>query len=111
MTTTEARRRFLEEKYILDFQMLFRTRARRNQMLAAWAASKLGRFSVDAYLKEIQLVDEAVSGDDDVIQKILADLRSTGQRFEEGDLRSMMNEMMFDAAEALEADGRRSPDC
>lgn len=34
MTTTESRRRFLEKKYILDFQMLFRTRARRNQMLA-----------------------------------------------------------------------------
>ncbi|MGV4796679.1 ATPase inhibitor subunit zeta [Rhizobium sp. F40D2] len=88
--------------------MLFRTRARRNQMLAAWAASKLGRANADAYLKEVQLVDAAVSGDDDILQKILADLRSAGQKVDEDDLHSMMNEMMFDAAEELEAERQRA---
>lgn len=102
MTAGDAKRRFLEEKYILDFQMLLKTRARRNRMLAAWAASRLGRADADAYLKEVQLVDAAVGGDDDVLQKILADLRSAGQKADEDDLHSMMNEMMFDAAEWLE---------
>ncbi|MBX4893237.1 DUF1476 domain-containing protein [Rhizobium bangladeshense] len=44
--------------------------------------------------------------DDDVPQKILADLHSAGHTLKQEDLRSIMSEMMFQAAEALETRAR-----
>ncbi|MBP2562443.1 hypothetical protein J2857_005234 [Neorhizobium galegae] len=104
MTADQARRRALEERYILDFQMLFKTRTRRDLLFATWAATKLGRQDPADYLEEVRSAGRAAPGDDDILQKVLADFRSVGQEITEEDLRSVMNEMMFDAAEELEAD-------
>ncbi|MGV2130768.1 ATPase inhibitor subunit zeta [Agrobacterium vitis] len=102
MHDRDTRRRYLEERYILDFAMLQKTRMRRDELLAAWAAKKLGRPDLHAYLLEIRLAGQAAPGDNDVLQKVLADLRSKGVAPSEDEIRTMMNEMMFEAAEAFE---------
>lgn len=103
MTVSNDRRKALEDKYILDFQRLAQTRALRDQLLANWAAKKLGRNDQDAYLEEVERAGTLEAGDNDVLRKISNDLRNAGQAVDEGELRAMMNEMMFEAAAQLEA--------
>ncbi|MEH0295923.1 ATPase inhibitor subunit zeta [Agrobacterium sp. CCNWLW71] len=104
MSEEDQRRRYLEEHYILDFANLAKTRAKRDELLAIWAASKLGCSDVQAYHAELRLAGRAVPGDADILQKVLADLRSKGVFLTEGDLQARMNELMFEAAKALEAE-------
>lgn len=93
--------------------MLQKTRMRRDRLLADWAAKKLGHPDLQAYLVEVRLAGQAAPGDDDVLQKVLADLRSKGVAPSEDEIRTMMNDMMFEAAEALELEASaaaRHPD-
>ncbi|MGF9693427.1 ATPase inhibitor subunit zeta [Rhizobium sp. 0TCS1.26] len=104
MVAQQITRRALEEKYILDFRMLPKTRARRDQQFARWAAQQLQEQDVDAYLAQICRAGKAIPGDEDILQKVLADFRSAGKEAGEEDLRALMHEMMFSAAEQLEAE-------
>lgn len=104
MVADRITRRALEENYILDFQMLPKTRARRDQLFARWAAQQLQEQDVDAYLAQICRAGKAIPGDEDILQKVLADFRSAGKEAGEEDLRALMHEMMFSAAEQLEAE-------
>lgn len=106
MADRDTRRQYLEECYILDFAMLQKTRMRRDELLAVWAAKKLGHPDREAYLAEVRLAGQAAPGDEDVLQKVLADLRSKGLAPSEDEIRAMMNEMIFEAAEALELEVR-----
>ncbi|WCK68719.1 ATPase inhibitor subunit zeta [Agrobacterium tumefaciens] len=113
MADRDSRRRYLEKRYILDFAMLQKTRMRRDELLADWAAKRLGRHDLQAYLVELRLAGQADPGDDDVLQKVLADLLGKGVAPSEDQIRTMMNEMMFEAAEALELEASaaaRHPD-
>jgi len=102
MNVDPARRRELEEKYILDFQMLAVTRALRNSLLAAWAAPRLGRTDPEAYLREIKRAGETAPGDGDILQKVSRDLKTAGADVADSDLESLMREMIFEAAQILD---------
>lgn len=102
MTDRDTRRRHLEERYILDFAMLPATKKRRDEILAIWAADKLGRNDPGTYIDEVRLAGCEGLGDNGVLRKILADLRSKGLSPTENELRRTMNELMFEAAESLE---------
>lgn len=104
MDMDDDRRRALEANYIADFQMLFETRARRNRLLANWAAKRLKRNDEDAYLAEILRAGLAEPGDDDILRKVLVDLRSADIDMSEDEIRERMHEMMFDAAAELDAE-------
>jgi len=75
MSTFDEREKGYEKKFALDQDLKFKAEARRNKLIAAWAAEKLGLNSEDVadYAKEIQRADFEEAGDKDVERKLRAD--------------------------------------
>lgn len=80
MTTFDDREKAFENKFKYDEEMKFKATARRNKLLGLWAAEKLGRAGDDAaaYAKEVVAADFDRPGDEDVIEKVLADFAAAG---------------------------------
>ena len=73
-----------EEKFRHDEETGFKIKVRRNKLLGLWAADKMGLSGDDAaaYAKEVVSADFLKPGDDDVVEKIVGDLKNRGaQRF------------------------------
>ena len=76
MTSFSDKERAEEAKFAHDEETQFRIAARRNRLLGAWAAEKMGLTSVEAeaYGKAVIQADFEEAGDEDVIRKLLGDL-------------------------------------
>jgi hypothetical protein len=106
MTTFDERERAYEKKFSLDQESKFKAQARRNKLLAEWAAAKLGlsgRAVVD-YVKEV--VDADVVGvGGGAYHKLKADLEGVGVSDEE--LQRATNEFFRAAVRQLEDPSNR----
>ena len=80
MTTFDDRKSAFENKFKHDQERQFKVNARRNKRVGLWAAEKLGKTGPDAeaYAKEVVAADFEKAGDDDVIEKLEADLKGKG---------------------------------
>ena len=80
MSGFEDREKGFEAKYRLDEETKFRVRARRNKLLGLWLAKEFGLSgdAAEAYAKEVVSADLEKPGDDDVIEKVMTDVRSRG---------------------------------
>jgi hypothetical protein len=80
MTTFDKREEGFEKKFAHDEELKFKAYARRNKLLGLWAAEQLGKTGADAeaYAKEVVLADFEEAGDNDVIRKVVTDLKSRG---------------------------------
>ncbi|HTI86168.1 MAG TPA: DUF1476 domain-containing protein [Alphaproteobacteria bacterium] len=80
MSGFDEREKGFEAKYRLDEETKFRVRARRNKLLGLWVAEKLGLTGADAdsYAKEVVAADLEKPGDDDVIEKVMTDIKTHG---------------------------------
>ena len=80
MTTFDDRKSAFENKFKHDQELQFKVNARRNKLVGLWAAEKLGKTGPDAeaYAKEVVASDFEKAGDDDVIEKLEADLKGKG---------------------------------
>ena len=106
MTTFDKREEGFEKKFAHDEEVLFKANARRNKLLGAWAAEKLGLTGADAeaYAKAVVLADFEEGGDHDVFRKIRADLDAKGKTdITDKALRQVMNELMERAVEEVKA--------
>ena len=106
MTTFDKREEGFEKKYALDEELAFKANARRNKLLGAWAAEKLGLSGADAdaYAKTVVLADFEEGGDDDVFRKVRVDLDAKGKKdITDQVLRQTMNELMAKAVEEVKA--------
>ncbi len=101
MNVLENRKRALEEKYFLDAEMAFKVNSRRDLFLAQWVSEMIGITDIEAYVAEIIDVRFTAAGDDGVVAKILADVRSAGKVMDENELRDSMDKMMASAEEAI----------
>ena len=81
-----------------DQEFKLKAIARRNRLLASWAAQKLGKTSaeLDAYRYEVFRSDQFEMGDDDVARKVTHDLEPIGQ--DAADVRKKMTELLIEAA-------------
>src|SRR5437899_13095773 len=88
MTGFEDREKGFEAKYRLDEETKFRTRARRNMLFGLWVAEKLGLTgdAAQAYGKEVVSADLVKPGDDDVIEKVMTDIKARGLAIEAREL-------------------------
>ena len=86
MTTFDKREEGFEKKYALDEEQKFKAEARRNKLLGLWVAEKLG-----------------ISGDADVVRKVLGDLTAKGEAMTEPQLRVKMDELMAQAVAQVKA--------
>ena len=106
MTTFDKREEGFEKKFALDEELAFKANARRNKLLGAWVAEKLGLTGADAdtYAKAVVLADFEEAGEDDVFRKVRADLDAKGKKdITDQALRQTMNELLAKAVEEVKA--------
>ncbi len=103
MTDFNDRERAEEAMFAHDEEMQFRITARRNRLLGAWAAEKMGLSAVETegYAKAVVQADFEEAGDEDVIRKLLGDLTSAGIDISEGDIRTALEAKAVEARRAL----------
>ncbi len=80
MASFNEREKGFENKYKHDEELKFKVSARRNKLLGEWAGRQLGLSGaeLDAYAKTVVMSDFDKPGDDDVVQKVVADLQAKG---------------------------------
>src|SRR5215475_4324762 len=80
MATFDEREKGFEQKYKHDKELEFKVNARRNRLLGLWVAKELGipAAEAEAYAKSVVEADFVRFGDDDVVEKILADCKVKG---------------------------------
>jgi len=103
MTNFNDRERAEEAKYAHDEDMHFRITARRNRLLGAWAAERMGLSAAEAesYAKAVVQADFEEAGDEDVIRKLLGDLTSAGVETDEGEVRAAVEAKAIEARRAM----------
>jgi hypothetical protein len=105
MTTFDKRETGFENKFAHDEQLQFKATARRNKLLGAWAAEKMG-LSGDAatqYAKDVVASDFEEAGDDDVVRKVMADFAAKNVDQSEHQIRRTMDELMGEAIAQIKA--------
>jgi hypothetical protein len=105
MTTFDDREKGFEKKFALDQDLKFRAEARRNKLLAEWAAAKLGIMgdALDEYVRAVRKADLEEKGDDDVFRKIKNDLAAGGVTVSDTEIRTQMVELLAKAVREIEA--------
>lgn len=106
MSTFDQRERDFENKYKHDEQLRFKVQARRNRLLGEWAGDLLGLSGEDlkAYAREVVQSDFDRPGDDDVLQKVYADLRGKNIDMSEHRIRHRMDELLDQAKQQVMAE-------
>ena len=96
MATFDDREKGFEHKYKHDKELEFKVNARRNRLLGLWAAKELGipDAEAEAYAKSVVMADFQKPGDDDVVEKIVADFEQKGLKISEHRVRKHMTELL-----------------
>jgi hypothetical protein len=105
MTTFDDREKGFEKKFALDQDLKFRAEARRNKLLAEWAAAKLG-IAGDAlpdYVRSVVKADLEEKGDEDVFRKLHNDFAAAGVKVSDAELRAAMGDLLTKAVADIEA--------
>lgn len=76
MTTFDDRENAFEAKFAHDAEMQFKAEARRNKLVALWAAGLMGKSEAEtqAYVAEVIAADFEEAGVEDVVRKVAGDL-------------------------------------
>jgi hypothetical protein len=107
MTTFKEREKGFEKKFARDQELKFKAEARRNKMLAKWAAGELGITgpAVEDYVKAVRKADLAEKGDEDLFRKIRKDFDDNGVKIADAEIRKVMVDFLAEAVGQLEAPG------
>ncbi len=99
----EDRKKGFENKWAHDEELRFKVFARRNKLLGLWAAEQAGISGADAeaYAREVVKADFNSPGDDDVFEKIKADLSAKSLDISEHMIRRTMEELLETAKEQI----------
>ena len=90
--------RAYEAKFASDEAQQFRAFAKRDQLMAEWAAGLLGRTDLAAYAGEVIRADLEEPGDEDVVRKLVKDLEG---KADEATIRARLTEMLVEAKRQL----------
>jgi hypothetical protein len=103
MPQFDDRERAFENKFAHDAEMTFKAEARRNKLLGLWAAGLLGKAGAEAedYAKSVVMADLARPGDEDVFEKVMADLEAAGAQVTPEALRGRMTMLLAEAKAQL----------
>ena len=94
MNDLNDREKGFERKFANDQEIEFKINAKRNKLLASWAASilKLNEEQKKNYIVEVIKSDFQESGDEDVFKKIKKDL--AGKNIQDSEIRQKMSEFL-----------------
>jgi hypothetical protein len=103
MATFDDRKKGFEEKFRHDQELQFKVNARRNKLLGAWAAEKMGLSgaAAESYAKEVVAADFEKPGDDDVVQKVVGDLKAKNVAVTEAQVRDELVRLLDVAKKQL----------
>ena len=106
MTGFDERQSSFENKFKHDNELEFKATARRNKLLGLWAANLLGIHGADAeaYAKSVVKADFEKPGDQDVVDKLMADFKERGIEMSDHRLRKHMVELMGMAIEQIKSE-------
>ncbi len=106
MATFDDREKQFEAKYSHDQELQFKVQARRNRLLGEWAGAQWGLNGEDlaAYARAVVQADFDRPGDDDVLEKVLADLQAQGIETDARRLRNRMEELLQEAKQQVMAE-------
>jgi len=104
MTTFDDREKGFEKKFALDQDLKFRAEARRNKLLAEWAAAKLGIMgaALQDYVRAVVKADLQEKGDEDVFRKLRNDFTAAGVNISDAEIRAQMGELLAKAVSEIE---------
>jgi hypothetical protein len=107
MTTFDKREAAEENKFAHDAELEFKARARRNRLVGAWAAEKLGLSGQAAtdYAASIVTTDLQEHGDGDVIRKLKADFSAKSVVVSDHQIERTLAEKMEEALKEIKAKG------
>ena len=108
MTTFDDRERAFENKFARDQEVEFKIIARRNRLLAQWAAKRMSltEAEADSYVRDVIRAEFEEGGDEEVVRKLLGDLTSAGVEADEAAIREQMEHKWVEARrQFIEAQG------
>ena len=99
MATFDDREKSFEHKYKHDKELEFKINARRNKLLGLWAAELLGLTGADAetYAKTVVMADFEKPGEEDVVEKVVADFTAKGVDMSAHRVRKHMADLVAEA--------------
>ncbi|MGB1147028.1 MAG: DUF1476 domain-containing protein [Alphaproteobacteria bacterium] len=99
MSGLDDRLAAFEAKFAHDEQVTFKVTARRNKLLALWAAEQMGKpaDALDEYVKEVISSDFEEAGDEDVVRKVAGDMEAAGSSVSADDIRAKLGDLMIEA--------------
>lgn len=98
---TQDREKLLEDRYILDFERSAQVRSRRNALLGNWIAIQTGRNDTAALTAEVLKLGHDEISDDELCDRLVADLNGWGITFNRDSMRKTMHDLLSEAAEQL----------
>jgi hypothetical protein len=103
MTDPHDRERSAQSQILKDADTAFRVAARRNRLLAHWAAEQMELTPEEtaAYSKAVIQSDFEGAGDEDVIRKVLGDLVAAGCDVDQSGVRAALEEKAVEARRQL----------
>jgi hypothetical protein len=106
MGNFDNREKGYEAKYKMDQEREFKANARRCKLVGLWAAEKMGIEGADAeaYAKEVVISDFEKPGQDDVVDKVHADLTAKGLDISRHMVEIEMDRMFEEALRQLAAE-------
>ena len=105
MSTFDKREESFEKRFAHDEELHFRAEARRNKLLALWAAEKLGKSEAETTLYVDALVAAEVSADasEKIFAKVKQDFLERGVDQSDHQIRRTMEELLARATEEIKA--------
>lgn len=103
MTTFDSRGQAFEAEFQHDQELLFRIQNRRNKLLGLWAAELMGLTgpAADAYARDVIMSDFEKQTDEDVHDKVYADLKIQDVDLSDHRLRKKMDALLAVARQQI----------
>ncbi|HTK35094.1 MAG TPA: DUF1476 domain-containing protein [Caulobacteraceae bacterium] len=105
MTTFDDRERAYEAGFAHDQEQEFKAEMRRDRLIGLWAGERMGLTgqALATYAESIIRADMKEPGDEDVFQKVMADLAEKGVECLPHELRARMDDLLARARADLKA--------
>jgi len=103
MTGFDEREKGFERKFERDQELAFKAKARRNKLLALWAAERMGLAgeAAETYARAIVEGEVRHHGDEDLVAHILRDAAGKGVSLEAGRVRAELARCAAEAKKQL----------
>jgi hypothetical protein len=99
----QEREKSFERKFKLDQDQQFRAQSRRDRIFGEWVAGKLGLWGNEIEAYSVQVLDSNFEkpGDEDMLDKVKADLQAKQITISDGDLRTALLDAYGEAARQI----------